>query len=123
MGGVRRGVRGRRGARRCGGGGRVVVARCSRCGQSPSSPPCSPTLCAEISHACAGPTRADKVRLAAGGRPGWAQNGINAHRLSSTERDQMSQQHGELDQLADRPLSMREVPGSKPGFSNHLLVF
>ena len=24
---------------------------------------------------------------------------------------------GELDQLADRPLSMREVPGSKPGFS------
>ena len=24
---------------------------------------------------------------------------------------------GELDQLVDRPLSMREVPGSKPGFS------
>ena len=48
---------------------------------------------------------------------GWAQNGINAHRLCSTERDKMSQQHGELDQLADRPLSMREVPGSKPGFS------
>ena len=48
---------------------------------------------------------------------GWAQNGMNAHRLCSTERDKMSQQHGELDQLADRPLSMREVPGSKPGFS------
>ena len=24
---------------------------------------------------------------------------------------------GELDQLADRPFSIREVPGSKPGFS------
>ena len=47
---------------------------------------------------------------------GWAQNGINAHRLCSTERDKMSQQHGELDQLADRPLSMREVPGSKTGY-------
>ena len=27
---------------------------------------------------------------------------------------------GELDQLVDRPFSIREVPGSKPGFSSTL---
>ena len=30
---------------------------------------------------------------------------------------------GELDQLADRPFSIREVPGSKPGFSILLVVY
>ena len=30
---------------------------------------------------------------------------------------------GELDQLADRPFSIREVPGSKPGFSIFVFCF
>ena len=30
---------------------------------------------------------------------------------------------GELAQMVERSLSMREVPGSMPGFSNHLFFF
>ena len=36
---------------------------------------------------------------------------------------QRIQRLGELDQLVDRPLSMREVPGSKPGFSTFCFFF